>query len=130
MADFSLTFDPAPPWSIPLVGPIALATAAIALIAFTLWTYHSSRVPSRRKAVIVGLRLAALALALLTVLRPTVAITANEKTPSTLIIATDASKSMTVTDELDNKTRFFTAERWLRRSEPTLDKLRDEHQVT
>jgi uncharacterized membrane protein len=47
-----------------------------------------------------------------------------------LVIALDASKSMTVADEVDNKSRWQTLQRVLQRSEPALEKLRTQHGVT
>jgi uncharacterized membrane protein len=130
LPDITLTFDPAPPWSAPGWGPIALTIIAGALVAFTFFTYRGKNIPFRRLVIVIALRLIALVLAILTVLRPALAIHEEDKTPSTLILALDASKSMTVEDEIDNKSRWQTLERILKRSEDALAKLRDDYNVS
>jgi len=130
VAEVSFTLDPAPPWSAPIAGPLALAGIAAALVVLTLWTYRGLGVPRRRMAAVVALRLTALAVAVVTVLRPALAIREEDKTPSKLLLAVDASKSMTVADEVDNKSRWVTAERVLRRSQEALDRLSGEYNVT
>jgi uncharacterized membrane protein len=130
LADLQLLFDPAPPWSIPAIGPIALALIATALVALTLWTYRGSPVPNHRKGTVVALRLLALLIAIFTVIRPTFAVTDEDKSPSTLIIISDCSKSMTVADEVDNKSRWDTLQRMLASCTSMLNRLRDEHNIT
>lgn len=130
LPDITLTFDPAPPWATPGWGPLALTFIAIALVAFTFFTYRGKNIPARRLATIVSLRLIALIIALLTVLRPALAVHEEDKTPSSMIFALDCSKSMTVADEIDNKSRWQTLERILKRSEDALAKLRDEYNVS
>ena len=93
-ASINLTMDPSWPWSIPGTGLPALCVAALALIGITLWTYRGVQNSSRtRLAILVGLRLFALLLAFLAVLRPSLAIQAPFKNPSTLLIALDRSQS-------------------------------------
>src|SRR5947199_7917509 len=94
LATVSLTTDPAPPWSLPGIGPVLLAMVALGIVALTLWTYRGANVPARRKAAVIALRLLALLVAILTVLRPALAIREDERVPSTLVVALDASKSM------------------------------------
>ncbi len=130
LADFQLLFDPTPPWSIPVLGPIALVLFAAGLVFLTLWTYRGSQVPIQRKVIVVSLRLLALIVALLTVIRPTFAVSDEDKSPSTLVVVSDCSKSMTVADELDNKTRWDTLKRMLGLCDSTLNRLRDEHNIT
>jgi uncharacterized membrane protein len=130
IADFQLLFDPAPPWSIPAVGPVALAMFAAGLVVLTLWTYRGSQVPAKRKAAVVALRLLALLLALLTVIRPSLAVSDEDKSPSTLIIVSDCSKSMTVADEVDNKSRWDTLQRMMGLCEGVLNRLRSDHNIT
>src|SRR5262249_1055724 len=123
--------DPAWPWSLPRVGLPALAAVAALLAALTVWTYRGARgATGRRIALIVPLRLLALLLALLKLPRPAVASRDDLKVPSTLLIAADASGSMTLRDELDNQSRWATLQRILTACKPQLDRLRDEHNVT
>src|SRR5438552_17808795 len=83
--------DPSCPWSLPPVGPGLLFAVAAGLTALTVWTYRGTTVSRRRVALVVGLRLAALALALAAVARPSLAISGNARNPSTLIVVGDAS---------------------------------------
>src|SRR5262245_5679753 len=96
--------DPAWPWSLPRLGGPGLVAVAVVLAGLTLCTYRGVRnATPRRVAAVVALRLFALLLALLTVLRPAFAFRDDLKVASTLILALDGSSSMTVRDEVDNK---------------------------
>src|SRR5438067_1695761 len=100
VSSISLTMDPTWPWSLPGAGRAALLLAALALAGITLWTYHGVQNASRSRVLtLVGLRLLALLLAFLAILRPSLAIQAPFKNPSTLIIALDRSQSMTISDQ-------------------------------
>ncbi|MFL5331193.1 MAG: glutamine amidotransferase [Gemmataceae bacterium] len=126
----TLTTDPVVPWSTPIVGPIILTATALAIAGMTFWTYRGAALPPWRKATIIAVRLLALLIAVFTVVRPSLAIRDDERLPSKLIIALDTSKSMTVTDEVNSKSRWEAAERMFRDSTQMLRKLRDEHNVT
>src|SRR5947208_10812019 len=122
--------DPVWPWSLPRLGLPALAAVGLLLAALTLWTYRDTPNASRRRiAAVVALRLLALLLAFLTLLRPSFAFRDDLKVPSTLLIAADAPKSMTIRDEVDNKSRWATLQRILADCRPQLDRLRDERNV-
>ncbi len=126
-----LAADPAWPWSLPRVGLPALAVVAVLLTGLTLWTYRGARAASRRRvAAVLGLRLLALLLALLTMLRPSFAFRDDLKTPSVLLIAADGSESMSIRDEVNNQSRWATLQRILAACQPQLDRLRDEQNVT
>jgi uncharacterized membrane protein len=123
--------DPAWPWSISGVGLPAFAGVAIVLAGLTVWTYHGvANAAPRRITAVVALRLLALVLAILTVLRPAVTFRDDLKVPSTLIVVLDRSASMTIKDEVDNQSRWATLQRVLAASRDQLDHLRDEQNVT
>jgi hypothetical protein len=123
--------DPAWPWSLPRVGLPALAVVAVVLALLTVWTYRGvANATPRRVTAVLGLRLLALLLALLTLLRPAFAFRDDLKVASTLILALDGSASMTVKDEVDNKSRWDTLRRAVASCRDQLDRLRDEHNVT
>jgi uncharacterized membrane protein len=127
---FELTADPAWPWSLPRIGLPMLAIAASALAGLTIWTYRGAPgAGGKRVALVVILRLLALLLAVITLVRPAAAFRDDLKTPSVLIIAADSSASMTIRDEVDNKSRWETLQRILTRCQPQLDRLRDEFNV-
>src|SRR5882757_5112731 len=96
----TLTHDFAWPWSVRPWGPWLLALVAVALVAITVWTYLGvSRANTRRLVVILALRLAALALACITVIRPSLAFREAAHPPSTMLVLIDQSLSMTIQDE-------------------------------
>jgi hypothetical protein len=69
----SVIADPAWPWSLPSLGWPLLAVVAVLLVGLTVWTYRGLTAP-RRVLLITALRLAALAVALMTALRPALAV--------------------------------------------------------
>jgi hypothetical protein len=108
LANTSLAFDPSWPWSLPGFGrPLLLAVAGL-LVALTVWTYVGARGSNfRRLALVLGLRLGALLIACLLVLRPSFAYEEEAvAVPSKLIFGIDYSASMKITDELDNMSRW------------------------
>src|SRR5207302_6750991 len=73
-ANTSITFDPAWPWSLPALGVSALGGVAILLTAVTVWAYLGVRGASGgRVGTVLALRLLALVVALVVVLRPALA---------------------------------------------------------
>ncbi len=108
IAALNLAFDPAWPWSLPGVGMPALALTAGILVALTVWTYWSARGSTgKRLLVILGLRLAALVVACLLVLRPSLAFEDDSLAlPSKLSILLDCSESMTTTDAFNSESRW------------------------
>jgi len=128
---FSFTSDPSWPWSLSGVGLPALVAVALLLTALTIWTYRGqAKAGGRRVSVMIALRLAALLLAVLALVRPSLASRENLKLPSTLIILLDGSESMTITDESNNYSRWEALRRTMSRCEPVLQQFRDEQNVT
>ncbi len=111
----SATFDPAWPWSLPGAGLSAFVGVVILLTALTVWTYLGVRGASwRRVSLVLALRLAALVIAFIVVLRPSLAFEdTDDVLPSRLLFLLDSSESMTVTDEFDNLSRWANARRIL-----------------
>jgi uncharacterized membrane protein len=127
----TLTLDPAWPWSIPGVGLYGLLFVALALIGLTIWTYQGvSAATPRRVFILLALRLAALLLACVAVLRPSLAFQEEPLVPSTLHLAADSSASMTIQDQHANLSRWDYLCRLLRDCEPQLQQLRDEQKVS
>lgn len=97
----------------------------------TLWTYRAHAQATRRRVlVILGLRLAALLVVLLTVVRPSVAVQEDPKVPSVLLLGIDLSESMTVPDELGDQPRIAAVRKVLERCQPTLEELQAGQNVT
>src|SRR5438132_553104 len=121
MPDTSLFFStrPAYPWSAYQVGLPALAVVAVLLVVFTLWTYLGHPQATRRRVLIVlVLRIAALVVALLTAVRPSVGFQEEPKMPSVLLVGVDLSESMTVKDEVGGQARIDAVRRALDKAQP------------
>src|SRR5262245_11012469 len=102
-----LVVDPTWPWSLPLYGGLALAGVALLLTGLTVWTYLGVReAGSRRVLGVLGLRLGALLVAYVLVLRPTYVRTDDAVLPAKLIIVVDDSLSMTIPDGFDGEPRW------------------------
>src|SRR5436190_20563910 len=104
----SLTIDPAWPGASPGTASSLLAVAAILLVGLTVWTYAGVRGASpRRMIVVLILRLVALAVTVLLMLRPSLATEEEDTTdPSRLFVVIDVSKSMSIADEFNSATRL------------------------
>lgn len=115
IANTYLTTDPAWPWSLPGVGVSALLGVGLALAALTVWTYlGAQKATPRRITLVVVLRLLALAIALIVVLRPSLARDEEDSSlASRLLVLLDVSESMNVTDEFNNLSRYEHAKRLL-----------------
>src|SRR5262249_58596623 len=109
----SLTLDPAWPWSLP-GGLPALAAVAALLVVLTVWTYvGASNSTWRRLLIVLGLRLTALLVACVLVLRPAVAQQDDAAVPSKLVLLVDFSESMNIKDEAGQQSRWDSARRLL-----------------
>src|SRR5262249_16732518 len=109
-----------------------LASVAALLIALTIWTYLGARNSTwRRLLVVLALRLGALLVACLLVLRPAVAQQDDSVVPSKLFILIDVSESMNFKDEVGQQSRWDTARRLLSASpiQAILKKLQAEQKV-
>ena len=103
----TLTTDPTWPWSAAGFGLPGLVAVALLLTGLTVWTYLgvTGATPGRVGAVL-ALRLAAFALALVAMLRPSLAFSDKSQTRTLLPIALDASESMTIHDEINSQSRW------------------------
>jgi len=123
--------DPVEPFKDSALALTVLALVAALLVALTVWTYLGVPGTSvKRILTVLGLRLAALVLACLSLVGPSLAFRSDLYPPSVLLIAVDDSESMTNQDEFDGKSRWQNLLRNLRQSEPILKQLRDERNVT
>ena len=114
----------------PVLPLPALAGIAIGLALVTIWTYQGvAGSTPRRMGVLLGLRLLALFLACFVLLRPAFGFRKNIYPPSVLIIATDASESMTIQDELRGQSRWQNLLRVLDDCEPIIRELNDQFNV-
>jgi uncharacterized membrane protein len=103
----SLVFDPVWPWSLPHNGWLMFLLVAMVLTGLTVLTYLVGRRANVQRFVIVlSIRLLALLIAFLVILRPAIAQREETVTPSRLIILVDASTSMNNKDEFNNQSRW------------------------
>src|SRR5437588_3567754 len=127
----TFTFDPAWPWSAGGAGVYVLALVALVLVGLTVWTYRGLRgVTLQRLLWLIGLRLLALLVACLVVLRPSFSFQDELHIPSTLVLAADHSQSMTIQDQIASLPRWDYLCRLLKESEPQLQDLRDNHNIS
>jgi uncharacterized membrane protein len=108
VANTSLALDPAWPWSLPGVGVLAFAGCAVFLALLTIWTYLGTRGSTwRRLSLVLILRLLALVVACLVILRPSLAFDEEQDTlPTRLLFLFDYSESMKITDGFNNLSRW------------------------
>lgn len=116
--EFSVSFTPIVPWPI-LIGIIGSVTF------LTLWAYRR-RLRGTSGAwrwVALSLRLLAILLCLLAALRPSVALKERQKQQGTIVFLVDRSTSMTVSDEVNNRSRWSVAAETIERAREEARKL-------
>lgn len=97
------------PWTDEALGWMGLALVAGVLVLLTLWTYSGARsIGWRRLAAVLLLRLAALAVALLLLVRPFYAQEQEVLNDGQLLLLIDYSSSMRITDGPNNQSRWET----------------------
>src|SRR5262249_29268717 len=107
--------------------------AFVIVIYLTITTYRGPSGARRsvpRLAVVLALRLIALLLTMITLIRPMVLVRTDDKVPSVLIILVDVSKSMTIRDAYNNQSRYEALQQTMARCQPILQRLQDENQIT
>lgn len=109
-------FDPILPWPV-------VAVLAASIVALTLLAYRKKlgTADGRWRWVAVGLRLAALALALLAATRPALLVLRKIKQTATVVFLTDTSSSMSLGGEAGGLTRLAAARRTLAEALKTVE---------
>ena len=104
----SISFNPIGPW--PLV-----AVAGLAVLVLTIWAYRQRLrgTSGRWRWIALTLRLIAILLCLLAMLRPSVIVLQKVKQSATLFVLLDDSRSMKITDEVRGQSRWDVAGRGL-----------------
>jgi uncharacterized membrane protein len=122
--------DPVRPWSETHLGPQGLALLVLVLLGVTVWTYVGVPGASTRRVVaVLALRLLALFLALLVVLRPSFAGTGRDQDPGVLVVLVDASASMSIADEDGHTPRWEALLRHLDESSAEFRRLREQSRI-
>lgn len=99
---------------------LLVAAVAGALLALLALGPAKGRLSARRRAVLAGIRLLAVVAVILAMLRPTLVYTETKKQAATLVVLADQSRSMSVPDEIDGKTRFEAMRQALRDAQSAL----------
>jgi uncharacterized membrane protein len=106
-----------------LVVPLGLAGLGVA-------TYFGTPGASRRRlAAVLALRAAALLLVLTAILRPALGFSMTSQVRSLLLVLIDSSRSMTIQDEADHRSRWDVVQKILEECGPEFERLRDLHQI-
>src|SRR5262245_57121745 len=118
---------------VPTVEPVwpllAISTAAAILIGITYWTYQGMRPAKGGKVwVLVLLRLLALGVACLALVRPTWVYREVTRQPVAIVVLVDGTKSMLVKDEL-SLSRFEALRRDIQAGRDFIRELQEERQV-
>jgi uncharacterized membrane protein len=114
----------------PLWPLLVILGAALVIVALTFWTYRGVQLAARRRVfVLLLLRLAALGVAFLVLLRPSWEYRETTHNPATIVILVDTSKSMLVADEDPQKTRWAVAMEELGGAADLIQRLEKEQQV-
>ncbi len=85
---------------------LVVAAAAIALLLLLGIGPAREKTTKRRRGVLLGIRLAVIVMILLAMLRPTLVIMETRKQSATLVVLADKSRSMTIRDEVNGRTRW------------------------
>jgi uncharacterized membrane protein len=141
----SVNFDPIWPWSkldaaqmgtgvmgqflfvllIALLVLLPLIVIVLSLGSYVIGTQNAWR----RTAAIMLLRLGACVLVFIAVLRPSLGFDDPADKRGVMLVAIDASESMSILDELDNQSRWDYLQRVLKDNAPALKKLADEKKI-
>ena len=113
------------------IGDSYLLVLAAALVLLGLLALGPSRSKAtrRRRAALAGIRLGVVALLILAMLRPTLVYTKTSRQSATLVLLVDQSRSMTVPDEVNNRTRFDAMRRALAEASGALGRLGRDFEV-
>lgn len=121
----STSFD----WN-PIFGNALLVFMAILVLVALLGLAPKFRkISQRRRVILVVLRCVVILLVFCALIRPAWVITEEQRDPATLILLLDRSRSMSVTDTADGKSRWQALRSAVTRVEPQLQELGKELQI-
>jgi uncharacterized membrane protein len=108
---------------------VTVSLLAAALVALLWLGPARARTTPRRRAVLVALRAATIALVIFAMLRPAAVYTATQRQPAVLAVMLDRSRSMTVPDGFGGQTRWQAQQAALEEMAPALADLAGELEV-
>ena len=121
----STSFD----WN-PIFGNALLVFIVIlVLVALLGLAPKFQKISQRRRVILVILRCVVILLVFCALIRPAWVITEEQRDPATLILLLDRSRSMSVTDTADGKSRWQALRSAITRVEPQLQELGKELQI-
>jgi len=107
-----------------------LVAACAAVLLGLLWLGPAGgRASGRRRAGLIGLRLGVILLVLLAMLRPTLVYVKTSLQSATLVVLADKSRSMSVPDEVNGRTRWEALRRTLDDARSAIHKLDEQFEV-
>ena len=116
--------------SYPIFGSYLLVVAIAILLAGLMWFGPSrDKIGRRGRTALVLLRAAVIGLVILAMLRPTLVYTTTKKQAATLVVLADQSRSMSVPDAVNNKTRWEALRGALDDASPALAKLQRDFEL-
>ncbi|MGL4462379.1 MAG: VWA domain-containing protein, partial [Planctomycetia bacterium] len=110
----------------PVVAWWFVAATAVGLVVFAQWIYAPG---TPRRRLLLGLRLAAVALTVFALLRPSIVFTKKIEQSSTLVVMVDKSKSMLLKDEWNGQSRWEAVQTVLKDADPSFQRLAEKVQI-
>jgi len=108
---------------------LVVGLAALVLLALLMLVRTPAKTSPIRRRVLMGLRLAALLMVILAMLRPTFVLTETKQQSATLIVLVDATRSMLVRDEVNGRTRWESVKQTLADARPAFKELAGKFEI-
>ena len=102
---------------------LVVGLTVLVLLGLLAWVRVPAKASRGKRRVLIGLRLASLVMLVLAMLRPTFVLTETRKQSATLVILADRSRSMSVHDELNGRSRWEALKKALADARPALRSL-------
>ena len=108
---------------------LLVVAAALVLVGLLVLGPARGRTAGQRRRALLGIRVGVIVLVILAMLRPTLVYTRTTSQSATLIVLADKSLSMSVPDEVNERTRWDALRRTLAAAEDALGKLDKQFEV-
>ncbi len=113
----------------PIGGYWLVGLTAAVLLGLLLVGPDRTRLSSRQRWALAGLRLGVILIVLIAMLRPTRVVTEVSKQSATLVVLVDRSRSMQVTDALGGESRWQALREIVASAEPLLNDLSEDLEI-
>jgi hypothetical protein len=108
---------------------LLVAVAAVVLLALLLVGPGRQRLSRGRRLVLAGIRVLVILLMLVALVRPTLVYTKTTKQSATVVVLADKSRSMSVPDEVNGRTRWDALQHTLQDAQPALKSLAQDYEI-